>query len=121
MPRKGEDDTLNDRTRCIHMLDAAAQAVEFAAGRARGDLETDHMLRRALKDCVQEIGEAAARITDEGRDRVPDIPWTKIVGMRHILVHAYYNVENDTIWKVVVNDLPELILHLRAALDDWPE
>lgn len=119
MPRKGEAAEPDDRVRCEHMLVAARQAVEFLSGRTREELDTDHMLRRAVKDCVQEIGEAAARVTDEGRVRVPDLPWGKIVAMRHILVHAYFEVDVDTIWKVATIHLPPMIGTLEAALARW--
>lgn len=104
------------------MLDAARQALSFIDGRERADLDTDHMLRRAVKDCVQEIGEAAARVTDAGRARVPELPWPKMVGMRHILVHAYHDLDNDSIWKVARQDLPELVTIVENALkQDWSE
>ncbi|MCC7387839.1 MAG: DUF86 domain-containing protein [Phycisphaerales bacterium] len=95
--------------------------MRFVRGRERGDLESDDMLRRAVKDCVQEIGEAAARVSDEGRARAPRLPWAKIVGMRHILVHVYHDLDNDAIWRVVADDLPVLTADLEAALSVWPE
>jgi uncharacterized protein with HEPN domain len=103
------------------MLDAARQAAAFVAGRARDDLDTDHMLRRALKDCVQEIGEAASRVSDEGRARAPGLPWKQIVGMRHRIVHVYYDIDADALWTVAVRDLPVLEAALEAALNAWPD
>ncbi len=121
MPRRGKAAGLEDRTRLVHMLEAARQAVGFVAGRQRGELDTDHMLRRAVKDCVQEIGEAAAHVGDACRERLPGLPWEKIVGMRHILVHAYFDLENDAIWKVATRDLAVLITAIEAAIAGWPE
>lgn len=120
MPRKGEEAQLDDRTRMLHMLEAARQALSFVAGRQRSDLDTDHMLRRATKDCIQEIGEAAAKVSDESRARAPNLPWTKMVGMRHILVHVYFDLDNDAIWKVTQEHLPLMVTELEAALDTWP-
>jgi uncharacterized protein with HEPN domain len=120
MRRDGGSDPLDDRIRCIHMLAAAKQAQGFITGRQLADLDGDHMLRRALKDCIQEIGEAAAKMTDPGRARVPGLPWGKLVGMRHILVHAYYDIDHSTIWKVAVVDLPPLIAAVETALARWP-
>lgn len=111
----------DDRIRCMHMLGAAREAAQFIRGRTRADLDKDHMLRRALKDCIQEIGEAAARVTDAGRSRFPDLPWPKMVGMRHILVHAYFEIDWDTIWRVASEDMPPLIELLEAAINDKPQ
>jgi uncharacterized protein with HEPN domain len=120
MPLKGDDAKPDDRTRLLHMLEAARQALTFIAGRNRIELDTDHMLRRAVKDCIQEIGEAALHVTDEVRERLPGLPWNKIVGMRHILVHAYYDLENDAIWKVATQDLAVLATEIEKVLGQWP-
>ena len=68
---RGSDD-VGDHVRFEHMLAAARDAVRFAAGRSRPDLDTDALLRRALVNCVQEIGEAAARMTSAGRARAAE-------------------------------------------------
>jgi len=101
MPRKAKQDPAGDRDRFEHMLGAAQDAIAFAQGRTRADLDRDALLRRGLVNCVQVIGEAAARTTDADRRRATALPWAKMVGMRHILVHAYFNVDWDTIWRVV--------------------
>ena len=121
MPRKREFAEIDDRMRVTHMRNAAGDAVFFAKGRSREHLDSDRMLLRALINCVQEIGEAASRMTDEGRKRVSNLPWGQIVGMRHILVHLYDRIDLDAVWSVVVNDLPPLIEATDAALNAWPE
>ena len=90
---------LDDKIRLMHMLEAAQQAVRFVEGRNRDDLDIDDMLRRALKDCVQEIGEAAAHVTDAGREQAKELPWNKIVGMRHRMVHVYYDIDRNALWE----------------------
>ncbi|MBX3388382.1 MAG: DUF86 domain-containing protein [Phycisphaeraceae bacterium] len=87
MPRK-TDPLRDDRIRFEHMLLAAREALEFSDGKEEADIFADRLLARGLKDCLQEIGEAAARVSELGRARAPGIPWEKIVGMRHILVHV---------------------------------
>lgn len=75
----------------------------------------------ALLNAVQEIGEAAARVTESGRDRVPGLPWGQIVAMRHILVHVYWGVDLNQLWRAVMEDIPVLITALEAALARWPD
>lgn len=103
------------------MLAAGRAALSFVTGRSRPDLDADDMLRRALINAVQEIGEAAARVTDAGRGRVPGLPWGQIVAMRHILVHVYWGVDHDQLWQVVVDDIPILASQIESALVNWPE
>lgn len=78
------------------------------------------MLRRALKDCIQEIGEAATKVSDDSRSRAPNVPWRQIVGMRHRIVHVYYDIDTNALWEVAVNHLTPLITALESALASWP-
>lgn len=107
----------DDAIRLRHMLDAARQAVQFTQGRKRSDLDRDPMLMLSLLKLVEIVGEAASQVTDSGQARVPDIPWADIVGMRHRLVHAYFDINLDILWQTVRHDLPSLISILEKALD----
>lgn len=99
------------------MLDAARDAARYVEGRSRVDLDTDSMLLRAVVHALQVIGEAAARTSDEGRARVPELPWEKIVGMRHILVHVYFDIDADAVWRVTQKDLAIMIRELERVVD----
>jgi uncharacterized protein with HEPN domain len=102
--------------RLRHMLDAARQAVGFAKGRHRGDLERDVKLALALTRLVEIIGEAAKNVSAEERDRIPQVPWRAIAGTRDRLVHAYFDVDLDLLWQIVAVDLPPLVVAIEAAL-----
>ena len=106
----------NDEIRARHMLDAAREAVAFAAGRSRKDLEADRMLVLAIVKCVEMIGEAAARVSEKTRVDHPDIPWQDIVGMRNRLIHAYFDINLDIVWSTITSDLPALIAGLEKML-----
>lgn len=120
MPRERNRGPFDDRVRIEHMLHAARDAATFVRGRARADLNSDAMLLRAVWHAVQQIGEAAAHVSDAGRDRVPGIPWGQIVAMRHVLVHVYWGIDLDRLWRTATDDLPVLIAALEAACVTWP-
>lgn len=120
MPHERGRDAPGDHDRFEHMLAAARDAAAYVRDRKREDLDHDSMLLRALVQCVGVIGEAAARTSDAGRARAPALPWPKMVGMRHILVHAYYQVDVDAIWRVVTDHLPVMISSLEDVLQQWP-
>lgn len=82
----------DDRVRLRHMLDAASEAVEFAKGKTRADLERDRLLVLGLLKCIEIVGEAAARVSPDVQSRYPRIPWLDIVGMRNRLVHVYFDL-----------------------------
>lgn len=100
------------------MLDAAREAVAFAQGRTRGDLDYDRQLALALalvKD-VEIVGEAATQVTEPARQQLSEMPWAQIVGMRNRLVHAYFDINLDIVWTTVPGDLPELVSLLEPAI-----
>ena len=119
MPRKQGPGEPDDRTRYIHMLEAAKEALGFAHRKSYDDLLHDRMLMRALMSCIQEIGEAASRVSEAGRARMPGLPWKEVVGVRQIMVHVYWGVRADRLWHTVEHDLPPLVRSIEAALKDW--
>ena len=98
------------------MVDAAREALSFAASRGRADLDTDRQLVLALVKCIEIVGEAATQTTTATRAELPDIPWPSIVAMRHRLVHAYFDIDHDRVWDTIVGDLPPLVAALERAL-----
>lgn len=107
-----------DDVRLRHMLEHAREAVVMAEGSSREDLNTDRMLELSLTRLVEIVGEAAARVSDFGRQRCPTIPWPDIVGLRNRLVHGYDAVDLDILWAIVQDDLPPLITVLEQTLDE---
>jgi len=92
-----------------HMLDIARSAVNKIAHLSRADFDSDENLRLALAHLVQTIGEAARHVSAEFQAHHASIPWSKIVGMRHRVVHDYMHVDYDIVWDVVTRELPPLI------------
>ena len=95
-----------------HMLDTARLAVAKVEGITRAEFDADENLRLALTHLVQTIGEATRQVSPGFREAHPEIPWAKIVGMRHRVVHDYLHVDYDIVWGVVTRDLSPLIAAL---------
>ncbi len=74
----------NDEVRYRHMLDHALEARAMVQGKNRSDLDNDRMLELSLVRLVEIIGEAAARVETESREKYPSVPWLQIVGMRNL-------------------------------------
>ena len=81
-------------------------AEQFAAD----ELVTDAVLRN-----LELLGEAAKQIPDAVRDRHPAVPWRRIAGLRDVLAHAYFGLEDETIWQIVSQSVPALSIQLNAV------
>ena len=79
----------------------------------RAKFDNDLKLQLALIKAVEIIGEAAAQMSEEMRIQNPQLPWRAVIGMRHVLVHEYFNIDLDILWNTVQDNLPVLIVELQ--------
>ena len=108
----------NDRIRFRHMLDAAREARCFVRDRVREDLDHDRQLVWALVKALEIIGEAASQLSEEAKAELPGLPWQKIIGMRHRLVHAYFDINLDILWQTIIEGLPPIIAELERLIPE---
>lgn len=106
MPRKV------DLIRLRHMLEAARTARGYIGSKTRDEFLKDQQCRDAVVRCIEVIGEAAGRLSGECQAELPHIPWKNIINMRNRLIHAYYDINLNTVWSTVADDLPPLIVSL---------
>jgi uncharacterized protein with HEPN domain len=106
----------NDQIRVKHMLDAARAAQTFAQGKNRQLLDSDLQLVFALVKAIEIIGEAGSKLSKETRDAHPQISWSQIIGMRNILVHDYFDIDLDRLWKTIQESIPFLITQLEKII-----
>jgi uncharacterized protein with HEPN domain len=107
----------DNNIRLRHMLDAAREAIAFSENKTRESLDSDKQLVRALEKSIEIIGEAAVHVLEEVRHDLLGIPWTNIIGMRNHLIHAYFDINLDILWKTIIEDLPPLITELEKILE----
>jgi len=105
----------------IMYLQDIAQSCEkilrFTEGLTQSDLIRDEKTYDAIVRNLEIVGEAAKHIPDEIRKRLPDIEWRKAAGLRDMLAHAYFGIDDDILWDVVQNKVPQLAKAIRAFLN----
>jgi uncharacterized protein with HEPN domain len=98
------------------MIEAAETAYGFVSGKARGDLDADRMPVVALVRAIEIVGETGSKVSAPTRKTAPEIPWSLIVSMRNRLVHAYFDIDHQVVWKTATEELPCLLPGLRALV-----
>ena len=78
--------------------------------------EADELIQSWIVRHLAIIGEAARAMPESTRQLAPSVPWTQIVGMRHILVHDYFGVDTGVVWGVVERELSTLKREIAALL-----
>jgi len=104
--------------RLLDILEAIEEIERYAV-RGREAFLQDELVQVWMVHHLQIIGEAAARLPLDLRSASPGVPWKQVIGLRNILVHAYFRVDPDEIWVVVDHDIPELreeVVRLLATL-----
>ena len=100
------------------MLDYSLEAVELLGKSSRKDLSNNRMMQLALTRLMEIIGEAANRLSSATKEKIKDIPWNQIIGMRNRLIHGYDIIDYDLLWYTVNSDLPQLIRSLQKIIKD---
>jgi uncharacterized protein with HEPN domain len=109
----------SDHERLLDILEAI-EKVEQRKALQKPDFDADEMLQVWTVHYLQIIGEAASRISPELRSLHPEIPWGQIIGMRHVLVHGYFDIDLDIVWMAIDVNLPELknqVLNILSRMD----
>ena len=107
----------SDRERLLDILEAIEKIEQHVAAQ-KTDFDADELLQVWVVHYLQIIGEAASRISAELRAQYPEIPWGKIIGTRHVLVHGYFEVDLDIVWTAMNVDVPMLKTQFLGILNN---
>ena len=106
----------SDKQLLLDMLEAIERTTRYTKGMTLEGFVKDEMVCDAVMRNIQIIGEAANRTSKELRGTTPHLEWPKIIGMRHRLVHDYFEIEESIVWRVVMDYLPPLAEELKKLL-----
>jgi len=94
------------------MIEFAEKVRVYTSGLDINAFVNSEMTYDATLRNLELIGEAATHIPDEIRSGHPDIPWRMIIATRNRLIHGYLGIDNDTLWSIISDDIPVLLLSL---------
>ena len=97
----------DDRERLLDIVEAI-ERIEKYASEGRAAFEENELIQTWIVHHLQLIGEAVRALSGETRSLSDAIDWSKVIGMRNILVHSYFSIDPEIVWAVIENDLDDL-------------
>ncbi len=104
-----------DRLFLGHMLDTLDRITELARRTSKTEFDGDWVIQSALMRELEVLGEAAGRLSPEFVKAHPEIPWREITGIRHELIHDYFEVDTEVVWRTATENVPEVVPLVTAA------
>lgn len=99
------------------MVLACDKILRYAEGLSQADLLRDEKTFDAVVRNLEIVGEAAKHVSEALRQTLPQVEWRKVAGMRDMLIHGYFGIDEDILWDVVRNKIPVLSGHLKEYLN----
>jgi uncharacterized protein with HEPN domain len=101
-----------------HVRDALRAVLEYTAD-GRDAFFASRMMQNAVVRNLEIVGEAVKGLDTETRARVPHVPWRRIAGMRDVLIHHYFGVDPEVVWRVVEVEGPSLLTVVDELIEDF--
>ncbi len=99
------------------ILEALESIEAFVQGMDRDDLERDDKTASAVIRKFEIIGEATKQLPKEIRQKYPDVPWSDMAGMRDRLIHGYFGVDYEVIWRTIKERIPKVKPQIKRILE----
>ena len=101
-----------------HIIDSIKDIEESINGLNENDFKNKKDVKDSNIRRIEVIGEAVKNISNELKDKYPEIEWKKIAGTRDKLMHHYFGVDLNLLWKIIVEDIPILKDQIQKVKDD---
>jgi uncharacterized protein with HEPN domain len=98
------------------ILEAAAKIEHYTKNLSRDDFVSNSMVVDAVVRNLEIIGEAAKNVPAEVQNKLQNVPWKKLAGIRNRIVHEYFGVDLNIIWFIIENELSQLKQTLSKGL-----
>jgi uncharacterized protein with HEPN domain len=100
------------------LLEAAEWIETYVAGMTLEQFRADRKTRDAVVRNLEVVGEAVKNVPQDVRGRYPHVPWQRIAGLRDILIHEYFGIDEEIVWDIVQNKLPSLKDQVTAIVNE---
>lgn len=99
------------------MMDFAQRVLDYTDGLDKSTFIADRRTYDATLRNLELIGEAATNLPESVRSVHPEVPWRLVIATRNRLIHAYLGIDDDTVWSIIQDDVPDLLKKLEQIQD----
>jgi len=100
------------------MIEFSGKVLAYTDGLDQTGFVASRLTYDATLRNLELIGEAATKIPDEVRSAHLEIPWRVIIATRNRLIHGYLGIDDDTLWSIIRDDVPELLTTLKSLKNE---
>ncbi len=100
------------------ILEAMNKVERYTKDKDIEEFRSNSMAVDAVLRNLEVIGEASNNLSQEFREDHPDIPWKRMIGLRNVVIHEYFGVDLNIIWRIVTRDIPETKPLIEDLLND---
>jgi len=97
-----------NKLRLEHIFEAVQHIADFLDGVSKEDFMVNYEKQSAVVRQLEIIGEAAGKLTRDFTKEHSEVDWPKVVGMRHKIIHDYFDIDVDIVWTTAIEDVPSL-------------
>lgn len=110
MSKRDDLDLAKDIQEAIQRINSYVKMLD------QDDFFEDIKTQDAVVRNLEIVGEAIKNISENLKERYPQIQWKELAGLRDKLIHHYFGVNYDIVWHVVKNELPDILYHLEKLI-----
>lgn len=111
-------DRFGDKVRLSHVYDAIETIEKYISDSSFESFIENSMMLDACIRQLQVIGESCRNVSFDLRERYPEVPWRQIIGLRIIVIHEYFGVDDIVIWEIIMNDLPPFKHQIKSIIKE---
>ncbi len=114
-------ETIRDKGRLEHIVEAIGRILDFMADKTFEEISKDKLEYYGIVKCIEIVGEATYKLSSQFKIAHPETPWDNIEKMRHVLVHDYYQIDENEVRYVIEDDLRPLQEQINRYISetDW--
>jgi uncharacterized protein with HEPN domain len=101
-------DRLGNKVRLMHILDAIGEIEKYTKNVDFSEFSTNSMLFSACVRQLEIVGEAVNRLSDDLITNNPEVEWRKVAGLRNMLIHEYFGIDDNLVWSIIQKNIPDL-------------